>query len=47
MFQSEITQEEVAALDLIQYEGPITLIQTEDEFQDEIEAMYQTYCSGI
>ncbi len=39
LYQSEITHEEVAALDLIQYEGPITLIQTEEEFQEAIEAI--------
>ncbi len=39
MFQSEITKEEVAELELIQYEGPITLIDsTEDAFEEEIEA---------
>ena len=37
LFQNEITHEEVAALDLIQYEGPISLIKTEDEFQDALE----------
>ncbi len=39
LYQSEITHEEVAALDLIHYEGPITLIQTEEEFQEAIEAI--------
>lgn len=39
LFQSEISHEEVAELDLIQYEGPITLIRNEYEFQDEIEAI--------
>ncbi len=39
LFQSEITKEEVATLDLIQFEGPITLIQTEEEFGDAIEAL--------
>jgi len=38
-FQSEITKEEVARLDLIQYEGPISLIQTEEEFQEAIDAL--------
>lgn len=41
LFQSEITKEEVAELELIQYEGPITLIQTEEEFRKEAE----TICS--
>ena len=31
-FQSEISKEEVAELDLIQFEGPITLMETEEEF---------------
>lgn len=39
LYQSEITHEEVAALDLIHYEGPITLIQTEEEFQEAIETI--------
>ena len=39
LYQSEITHEEVAALDLIHYEGPITLIQTEEEFQEAIGAI--------
>jgi len=36
MFQSEITKEEVADLELIQYEGPIKLIETEESFVEEI-----------
>lgn len=36
IYQSEITKEEVAELELIQYEGPITLIETEDEFHEAI-----------
>ncbi len=36
MFQSEISKEEVADLDLIQYDGPIKLIDTEESFLDEI-----------
>jgi len=47
LFQSEISHEEVAALDLIQYEGPITLIQTEDEFLDEIEALSRNTILGF
>jgi ribonuclease D len=35
LFQSEITKEEVAELDLIQFEGPISLIQNEEEFRRE------------
>ena len=36
MFQSEISKEEVADLDLIQYNGPIKLINTEESFLKEI-----------
>jgi len=36
MFQSEISKKEVADLDLIQYEGPITLIDSTADFQKEI-----------
>jgi ribonuclease D len=36
MFQSEISKEEVADLDLIQFEGPIRIIDSLEEFQEEI-----------
>lgn len=36
MFQSEISKEEVADLDLIQYDGPIKLIDNEESFLEEI-----------
>lgn len=36
MFQSEISKEEVADLDLIQYDGPIKLITNEESFLEEI-----------
>jgi ribonuclease D len=36
MFQSEISKEEVADLDLIQYEGPVTLIDSMEVFEEEI-----------
>ena len=36
MFQSEISKEEVADLDLIQYDGPIKLINNEESFLEEI-----------
>jgi ribonuclease D len=39
MFQKEITREEVDRLALIQYEGPITVIQSEEEFRREIDAI--------
>jgi len=47
LYQSEITHEEVAALDLIQYDGPITLIQTEEEFQEAIEAISEHKILGF
>lgn len=47
LYQSEISHEEVAALDLIQYEGPITLIQNEDEFQDALEAISEQSVLGF
>jgi ribonuclease D len=36
MFQSEISKEEVAVLDLIQYEGPIHVIDSIESFHKEI-----------
>ena len=39
MFQKEITKEEVAKLGLIQYEGPISVIQTEEAFEAEIDVI--------
>ena len=39
IYQSEITKEEVSELELIQYDGHITLIETEDEFREEIGAL--------
>jgi ribonuclease D len=37
MFQSEISKEEVAALELIQYEGPIHVIDSIEAFEKEID----------
>ncbi len=37
MFQREITKEEVAELELIQYEGPIIVIDSQDSFDKEID----------
>jgi ribonuclease D len=37
MYQSEISKEEVAALELIQYEGPICVIDSMEAFVQEIE----------
>ena len=39
MYQKEITREEVDKLGLIQYEGPIAVIQSEDEFESAIESI--------
>jgi len=40
MFRSEITKEEVAGLELIQYEGPIAVIDTEESFENEIDQLF-------
>jgi len=37
MYQNEISKEEVAALELIQYEGPICVIDSMEAFEQEIE----------
>jgi len=37
MFQKEMTNEEVAQLDLIQYEGPINLVDSREKFEREID----------
>jgi ribonuclease D len=39
MFQNEITKEEVEGLELIQFEGPIHVIESDEQFLDEIERM--------
>jgi ribonuclease D len=39
MFQNEITKEEVEGLELIQFEGLIHVIESEERFLDEIERM--------
>jgi len=36
MYQREITREEVAELDLIQYEGPITMVESRETFGEAI-----------
>ena len=36
MYQSEITKEEIAELELIQYEGPINVIDSQESFEREI-----------
>jgi len=47
MFQSEISKEEVAGLDLIQYEGPIHLIDSLDVFEREIGKLSRETILGI
>lgn len=47
MYQNEISKEEVAALDLIQYEGPICVIDSEEGFQKEIERIEQEEVLGF
>jgi len=47
LFQSEITKEEVAELELIQYEGPITLIETLEEFHREFDAISRETILGF
>jgi ribonuclease D len=37
MYQNEISKEEVAALELIQFEGPISVIDTLESFEKEID----------
>ncbi len=39
LFQREITKEEMSQLALIQYGGPITLIQSEEDFEAEIDVI--------
>lgn len=47
MYQNEISKEEVAGLDLIQYEGPICVIDSEEGFQKEIERIKQEEVLGF
>lgn len=47
MFQSEISKEEVAKLELIQYEGPICLINSMEEFEQEIDQILENPILGI
>jgi ribonuclease D len=47
MFQKEITKEEVAQLELIQFEGPISLIETQEEFMKEIDAIARNPVLGF
>jgi len=47
MFQSEISKEQVASLDLIQYEGPIQLIDSREAFQGVIGKLAREKVLGI
>jgi len=47
MFQKEITNEEVAKLDLIQYEGPIILIGSLEQFEREIDGILNEAVLGF
>ena len=47
MFQSEISKEQVAGLDLIQYEGPIHVIDSRESFAREIGNLAREQILGI
>ena len=47
MFQSEISKEQVAGLDLIQYEGPIHVIDSQKAFEKEIGNLAREPILGI
>ncbi len=47
MFQSEISKEQVAELDLIQFEGPIRVIETLEDFEQEIGNLSRESILGI
>jgi ribonuclease D len=47
MFQSEISKEQVAELDLIQFEGPIRVIETLEDFDQEIGNLSRESILGI
>jgi len=47
MFQSEISKEQVAELDLIQFEGPIHVIDSLESFQQEIGNLAREQILGI
>ncbi|TFH26679.1 MAG: 3'-5' exonuclease domain-containing protein 2 [Bacteroidia bacterium] len=47
MFQSEISKEQMAELDLIQFEGPIHVIDSMESFQQEIRNMAREPILGI
>lgn len=47
MFQSEISKEQVAELDLIQFEGPIHLIDSRESFHEAIPVIARAAVLGI
>jgi ribonuclease D len=47
MYQNEISKEEVATLELIQYEGPIRVIDSMETFDEEIEQIEQEQILGF
>lgn len=47
MFQSEISKEEIADLDLIQFEGPVKLIDSMDDFHQEIHSIVEQSVLGF
>lgn len=47
MFQSEISKEEVAELELIQFEGPISVIDSLEAFEKEISSIAREPILGI
>ena len=47
MYQNEITKDEVAALELIQYEGPINVIDAVEAFEQEIGQIAQEQVLGF
>lgn len=47
MYQSEISKEEVAELELIQYEGPISLINSIETFEQEIDQILENTILGF
>jgi len=47
MYQNEISKEEVAALDLIQFDGPICVIDSTEAFEEEIDDISRQQVLGF
>jgi len=47
MYQNEISKEEVAALELIQYEGPIHVIDSQEAFDEAIKEIKKEHLLGF